>query len=115
MRGMKLLHLTTTGRKSGKPHIVEIYGFENKSKLVVIASYGGRHVHPEWFLNLRDEPEVKVKVGKELYRATAKIAGPKLRATLWAELSKLNSHYDDFQRKTKRQIPVVVLHPQEAG
>lgn len=108
------MYLTTTGRKSGKPHTVELYGFEHQGSLVVIASYGGRDQHPAWFLNLRNDPQVQVKVGKNVYPAAAKVAGPKLRATLWAQLSKLNSHYDEFQRKTRRQIPVVVLHAQEA-
>lgn len=109
------MYLTTTGRKSGKAHTVELYGFEHEGKMVVVASYGGRDQHPAWFLNLRSDPAVKVRVGKNAYTATARIAGPKLRAVLWAELAQLNSHYEDFQRKTQRQIPVVVLHPEEAA
>ncbi|UYN90636.1 MAG: nitroreductase family deazaflavin-dependent oxidoreductase [Anaerolineales bacterium] len=114
MRGMKIIHLTTVGRVTGKPHWVELYCFFHKDKPVIIASYGGKDEHPQWFLNLKANPAVHVKIGKDSYNATAKIAGPKLRATLWEELSQRNSHYEGFQRKTQRTIPMVVLHHEAA-
>lgn len=110
MKGMKLLHLTTTGRKSGKKHRVELYGFEHEGNMVVIGSYGGAALDPDWFMNLRDKPDVSVEVGKNTYVAKAKVASGELHKTLWAELGKLNDLYEGYQRKTKRQIPMAVLH-----
>jgi deazaflavin-dependent oxidoreductase (nitroreductase family) len=108
---MTLLHLTTTGRKSGQKHRVELYGFEHEGNMVVIGSYGGAPTDPDWFLNLRDVPEVQVEVGKDTYAAKAKVAGGELRKTLWAELGQRNDQYEAYQRKTKREIPMAVLHP----
>jgi len=114
MQGMKIIHLTTTGRVTGKPHWVELYCFFHEEKPVIIASYGGKDEHPQWFLNLKANSEVTVKIGKDTYPAQAKIAGPKLRAILWEQLRQLNSHYEGFQRKTTRTIPMVVLHKERA-
>ncbi|MBX3003553.1 MAG: nitroreductase family deazaflavin-dependent oxidoreductase [Anaerolineales bacterium] len=110
MQGMKVIHLTTTGRVTGKPQWVELYCFFHEEHAVVVASYGGKDQHPQWYLNLKANPAVTVKIGKNSYPATAKIAGPKLRAQLWQELNQLNSHYENFQRNTQRTIPMVVLH-----
>jgi deazaflavin-dependent oxidoreductase (nitroreductase family) len=113
MKGMTLLHLTTTGRKSGKKHRVELYGFRHDGDMVVIGSYGGQPNDPDWFTNLREVEDVTVEVGKQSYAAKAKVAGGELRKTLWAELGKLNDLYEGYQRKTEREIPMAVLHPVE--
>ena len=112
---MKIVHLTTHGRRTGKPHRVELYGFLHTDKIVVIASNGGKPRHPDWFLNLRANPGVTLQVGKRAYAATAKIAGSKLLAILWVELNKLNSLYEGFQRKTSRTIHMVVMQPKETN
>ena len=106
---MKLLHLTTTGRKTGRAHEVELYYFEHENQLVVTASAGGRPHHPEWFLNLSADPKISMKIGKQTYEATARKAGPTLRKKLWAKLIKLADMYAGYQKKTKRVIPMVLL------
>jgi deazaflavin-dependent oxidoreductase (nitroreductase family) len=113
MNGMTLLHLTTTGRKTGQQHRVELYGFEHEGNMVVIGSYGGAPTDPDWFTNLRSKPDVTVEVGKKTYAAKAEVASGAARTALWGELSKLNQQYEGYQRRTKREIPMAVLHPVE--
>lgn len=113
MKGMKLLHLTTTGSKTGNKHRVELYGFEHEGNMVVIGSYGGAPADPDWFINLRKNAEVTVEVGKDTYAAKAKVAGDDLHKTLWGELGKLNQQYQAYQDKTERQIPMAVLHTEK--
>jgi deazaflavin-dependent oxidoreductase (nitroreductase family) len=110
MKGMTLLHLTTIGRKTGQKHRVELYGFDYKGDMVVIGSYGGAPVDPDWFINLRAKPDVTVEVGKNTYPAKAVVANGDLRKELWSELGKLNQQYEGYQRKTKREIPMAILH-----
>lgn len=106
---MKLLHLITTGRKTGKPHERELYYFEHAGKFVVTASAGGRPRHPDWYLNLVADPRVFVRIGKKKYEATAKQVSPALRKKLWAELVRQAPMYEGYQKKTKRVIPMVLL------
>lgn len=111
---MRLLHLITTGRKSGKPHKRELYYFDHESAFVVTASAGGRPKHPDWYLNLRAKPQARVRIGKKEYEATAQQAGPALREKLWAELVRLTPMYDCYQKKTARVIPMILLTPKDA-
>lgn len=106
---MKLLHIITTGRKTGKPHESELYYFEHEGKFVITASAGGRPQHPDWYLNLRANPKVRVILGKKEIEATAEIAAPALRDRLWAELVRLAPMYAGYQKKTTRVIPMVLL------
>lgn len=110
---MKLIYLTTTGRKTGKPRRVELYAFEHEGQLVVTASKGGSDSHPAWFLNLRATPGVTVHLGQKKYPAVAKVASPALRKKLWAKLIKQSPHYAQMQKKTKRVVPMVLLQPQK--
>lgn len=106
---MKLLHLITSGRKTGKPHETELYYFDHEDKLVIIASAGGRPNHPDWYLNLRANPRVRVRMGKKEYEADAKQADSTMRKKLWADLIKMADIYDGYQKKTTRVIPMVLL------
>lgn len=83
---MKTLHITTTGRKSGKKRTTPLYYFEHEGKYVITASAGGKAKHPDWFLNLRAAPNVDVRVGKQSYSATARPAAAALRKKLWVKL-----------------------------
>ncbi len=107
--GTQALILTTTGRKTGeKREKALIYGVAGDSP-VIVASKGGAPTHPAWYLNLRDNPEVEVQVRGDRFPARARTAIGEERDELWAEMLKHWPKYDEYQTKTDREIPVVVL------
>jgi deazaflavin-dependent oxidoreductase (nitroreductase family) len=109
--GVPTLLLTTRGRSSGKlRRTALIYGRDGGSYLVV-ASKGGAPEHPNWYLNLVAEPQVEVQVGAEKLTARARIATPDEKPELWKRMASIWPDYDQYQTKTDREIPVVVLDP----
>jgi F420H(2)-dependent quinone reductase len=118
------LVLTTTGRRSGLPRSNGLTYCRDRGDLIVVASNGGSDRHPAWFLNLRDRPEVTVRVGRKVMRATAREADPEERAQLWPLVNRTNrgmsrllhrgvsGRYDVYQRHTTRLIPVVIITPE---
>lgn len=105
------LLLTTTGRKSGRRLVLPlIYGKTGKG-YAIIASKGGAPAHPSWYLNLSAHPEVDVQVGAEKFKARTRTATGSERAAIWKQMAELYPPYEDYQRRTKREIPVVVLEP----
>jgi len=107
--GTQTLLLTTTGRRSGEQRVQPlIYGTSGDDYLVV-ASKGGAPQHPAWYLNLEANPEVEVQVKGEKFKAHARTADPDEKARLWPIMTKEWPSYDDYQQKTDRDIPVVVL------
>ena len=110
--GMPVLALTTTGRKSGQPRTVMLTSpLQEGDKLVIVASKGGDDRNPEWYLNLRENPAVLVKLGNKTRQMTAHVAEGDERADLWKRLTADHKNYADYQTKTDREIPVVVLTP----
>jgi deazaflavin-dependent oxidoreductase (nitroreductase family) len=110
--GMPVLMLTTTGRKSGQKRTTMLTSpLQDGDKVVIIASYGGDHRHPAWFLNLRDNPDVEITMSGKTRKMRAHVAGGDERAELWPRVTKDHSNYADYQTKTDREIPVVVLEP----
>ncbi|MEN9936872.1 MAG: hypothetical protein RLZZ387_3451 [Chloroflexota bacterium] len=108
-RGVPTLILTTVGRRSGKPRrLALIYGKDGDS-YVVVASKGGHDAHPDWYLNLLDNPEVQVQVAADRFRANARTATPEERERLWPQLAAIWPDYNNYQQKTERQIPLVIL------
>ena len=107
------LLLTTTGRKSGEERVQPLIYGEHGDAVVVIASKGGAPSHPAWYLNLRAHPEVGVQVARRKFRARARDASGEERAALWKQLTGIYPPYDDYQARTEREIPVVVLDPIE--
>ena len=109
--GTQMLILTTIGRKSGQPRETMLnYGVDGE-RLVLIASFGGDDRHPQWYRNLQDHPEVTVQIGQEKRRMRAATATPEEKPRLWSLMTARYSGYDGYQRKTGRDIPVVVLSP----
>ncbi len=106
---LPVLVLTTKGRRSGKPRTVPLTYFEDGVNLVLVASYGGRPQHPDWFVNLEAEPDVEVKIGGERRRMTARRATPDERARLWPTVVAGYAGYAEYQAKTSREIPLVIL------
>ncbi len=111
--GMPVLELTTVGRRSGEPRSVLLTApLTDDGRLVIVASRGGDDRHPAWFLNLRDEPHVQVSVrGGPRTPMVARIASAEDRARMWPQIAEKYSNYAGYQKRTDREIPLVVLDP----
>jgi deazaflavin-dependent oxidoreductase (nitroreductase family) len=103
------LLLTTTGRKSGRILTVPLIFGRSGSDYVVVASKGGAPAHPAWYLNLQANSDVRVQVKGDRFAARAHSADAAERTTLWALMIGVFSPYADYQTRTDRQIPVVML------
>jgi deazaflavin-dependent oxidoreductase (nitroreductase family) len=107
--GSSVLLLTTTGRRSGNesttPLIYDVYGDD----VVVVASKGGAPRDPGWYRNVRVHPEVGVQIKGDRFRARARTARGDERERLWRQMNRVWPHYDEYQERTDREIPVVVL------
>jgi len=109
--GVPTLLLITRGRKSGKlRRTALIYGRDEHS-YVVVASIGGAPKHPSWYLNLEADPQVRIQVGPEEMTGQARIPTGSERERLWQQMAEIWPQYDQYQKKTRREIPVVVLDP----
>lgn len=115
--GMPSLELTTIGRKSKRPHSVMLTApLIDGDTIVVVASRGGDPVHPAWYLNLRDNPQVEVSVrGGPRQRMTARTATAEERAELWPKVTAQYHGYAAYQRRTTREIPLVLLTPTDSS
>lgn len=109
--GLDMLLLTTTGRRSGQPRTLPLACFRHGPDLVVVASNNGQDHHPAWWLNLRERPEAEVQLGTRSWRVRGELAGPGERATLWPWLLQQNPMYATYEKRTTREIPVVLLRP----
>jgi len=113
-RGVPTLLLTTRGRKSGLlRRSALIYGTDGDD-YVIVASKGGHSHHPLWFTNLRAHPAVRVQVGPDEFDAVAHVAEGPERARLWELMVEIWPDYENYKKKTDREIPVVVLRPRSA-
>ena len=115
--GSTVLLLTTTGRRSGEPRTTPLIYAQDGDRYVIVASKGGAPEHPGWYRNLQRTPDVELQVGNEVFSALARTASGEERERLWRLANEVWSHYDEYARKTEREIPVVVLErikPQEA-
>ena len=109
MNGSPCLLLDYLGRKSGQwLRTVLIYGRDGDDYLVV-ASKGGAPEHPLWYLSLRDNPDVHVRVDHERFAARAEVLSAQDKARVWPHLLDVYAPYEDYQKKTDREIPVVRL------
>jgi deazaflavin-dependent oxidoreductase (nitroreductase family) len=105
------LLLTTVGRRSGQPVTLPLIYGRDGDRYVVVASKAGAPDHPAWYLNLTARDQVEVQVGDRRLRAVARTAHGEERQRLWARMADIYPPYDDYQKQTRRQIPVVVLEP----
>ncbi|WP_328472059.1 nitroreductase family deazaflavin-dependent oxidoreductase [Streptomyces sp. NBC_00448] len=109
MNGSPCLLIDYLGRRSGVWHrTVLIYGRDGEDYLIV-ASKGGADEHPVWFLSVRDNPEVHLRVGTERFAARAEVLSPQEKARVWPHLVEVYPPYEEYQEKTERDIPVVRL------
>ena len=106
-----MLLLDHVGRKSGR-HMTSplIYG-EDGDDLILVASFGGAPRDPFWWPNLKASPETTVNVYGDVRRVRARQATPEEKTRIWPKMVEIYAPYEDYQRKTERDIPVVILEP----
>jgi deazaflavin-dependent oxidoreductase (nitroreductase family) len=107
----QMLLLDHVGAKSGVQRTAPLVYAEDGEDLILIASKGGYPKNPAWYYNLRANPDTTVQVGRETRSVHARDARPEERDRLWNKAVEVYSGYEDYQRRTERQIPVIVLEP----
>jgi deazaflavin-dependent oxidoreductase (nitroreductase family) len=111
--GMPVLELTTVGRRTGRPRSVLLTSpIRDGPAIVVVASRVGDDRHPDWLLNLQVQPRVEVALGNDPRRPmVARVAEGAERERLWTQITAFHPRYAAYQRRTSREIPVVLLSP----
>jgi deazaflavin-dependent oxidoreductase (nitroreductase family) len=109
--GFEVLLLTTTGRRTGEPRNVALQSVEHGPGWAVIASYAGENRDPAWRLNLLASPMAEVRVRSVVTHVRARDAAGAERDELWARFVAVDDAYDEYQRRTNRVLPVIVLEP----
>jgi deazaflavin-dependent oxidoreductase (nitroreductase family) len=104
-----MLLLTTTGRRSGRPHTVPLLYLSDGTDVMVVASWGGRDYPPDWYLNLLAEPMVSVQVDGSRIEAQAQVLEPPDRTDWWQRFVTAYEGYRAYQTRTDRVIPIVRL------
>lgn len=111
--GKPLLLLHTTGAKSGEERVNPVAYTKDGDKLVVIASKGGAPSHPDWYHNIVAHPHVTVEVGTEKIEATASVVQEPERRRLYDKMIQVMPGFAEYEKKTTRSIPVIVLTPRK--
>jgi len=109
--GAPMLLLHSTGARSGAERVNPVVYQRDGDRLVVFASKGGADTNPAWLHNLRANPEATIEVGTATADVRARVAEGAERERLWTRQKELMPGFADYERKTSRQIPVVVLEP----
>ena len=110
--GMPVVILTTTGRKSGKQRETMLTSpVHDDNRVVLVASYGGDDRHPAWFLNLRDNPDVELEMRGKKRPMRARVASADEKNALWPDVIAAYKGYAQYQTRTDRDIPLVILEP----
>jgi deazaflavin-dependent oxidoreductase (nitroreductase family) len=112
-QGTTVLILTTSGRRSGEPRSTPLIYQRSGEDYVVVASKGGADEPPAWYLNLEANPAVEVQVRGDRFAARARTADAREKPALWRTMTAAWPPYDEYQEKTSREIPVVVLERAE--
>lgn len=108
-QGTTALILTTTGRRSGEPRRTPLIYQRDGDAVLIVASRGGAPEPPQWYLNLSADPEVGVQIADDRFTARARTANDDERARWWSLMTAAWPAYDEYQTKTDRPIPIVVL------
>ena len=111
LRGAPVLLLTSTGRRSGKRRTTPLLYLRDGERLVVVASKGGFSTHPLWYGNVEADPRVEIEVGGSRRAMLARRASDAEKQALWPKLVAMYRDFDDYQARTDRDIPVVILSP----
>jgi deazaflavin-dependent oxidoreductase (nitroreductase family) len=112
--GAPILLLTTRGRTSGEPRTIAIIFTKYRDSYVIMGSRGGSPTHPQWYQNILADPNVELQVKAEKFAAVARTAASPERELIWKEALKTWPRYDEYQSRTTRQIPVVVIERKPA-
>jgi deazaflavin-dependent oxidoreductase (nitroreductase family) len=110
-RGAPVCLVTTTGKRSGRPRTVALLYLADGDDVVLVASKGGMSHSPAWYHNMRARPDVEVQIGPATRRMRARRASREEKAALWPRLVAMYRDYDDYQARTPRDIPVMILSP----
>lgn len=108
-QGTTVLLLTTTGRKSGEQRTTPLIYQQHGDDVLIVASKGGDDSPPLWFLNLQQDPDVGVQIKDDKYAARARVATAEEKPEMWRTMTATWPQYDEYQQKTDREIPIVVL------
>jgi F420H(2)-dependent quinone reductase len=114
MGPLSILLLTTTGGKTGKQRTKPLPYLREGNSYAVIAANAGMKNHPAWYFNLQHNPKVQIQVHDQLLTAKATTAKGEQRQRLWQQLLVVAPNYADYEKKTTREIPVVILTPDAA-
>jgi F420H(2)-dependent quinone reductase len=106
-----VLLLITTGRKTGKPRTTPLFYLKDGNNLILFASNGGSATHTTWWLNLQANPQAEVELGRKKLPVTARQADAEESKRLWPLLVAMYAGYAEYQKKTTREIPLVILSP----
>jgi deazaflavin-dependent oxidoreductase (nitroreductase family) len=107
--GANLLLLHTRGAKSGLERVNPMMYYVDGNRYVVIASKGGADTHPDWYHNLRANPELTVEIGTEQFPVTATVPSEPERTKLYEKMESISAGFTEYKHKTSRVIPVVTL------
>ncbi len=107
--GVPTLLLTTTGRRTGTSRTTPLIYGRDGDRYLVVASRGGAPRHPQWYENLTVDPNVQVQVLGDRFAARARTASPEEKPALWRLMAGIWPAYDEYQARTRRDIPVVIL------
>ncbi len=113
--GPPMLLLDHVGARSGTKRTTPLVYLEDGKDLVIVASKGGSSRHPAWFHNLRSNSQTTVQVGSRRIQVTARVATAKERSRLWPRVVALYRGYELYQRRTSREIPLIILEPRITG
>jgi deazaflavin-dependent oxidoreductase (nitroreductase family) len=111
---VQMLLLDHVGAKSGKKRTIPLLYTRDGDDVVIVASKGGYPKHPAWYHNLRANPDTTIQVGSERRRVHARVAEPAERARLWPKVVDTYGGYADYQRRTEREIPLIILERRAA-
>jgi deazaflavin-dependent oxidoreductase (nitroreductase family) len=111
LQGKPVVVVTLRGRRTGKVRKAPVMRVEHDGTYAAIASKGGSPAHPEWYRNLLADPEVTVQDGPDVHEMRAREVEGDEKATWWARAVEAWPAYDDYQARTERPIPVVLLEP----
>lgn len=109
--GATAVLVTTKGRKSGEKRTIAIIGKQVGDNFVIIASKGGSPTHPLWYLNILDDPNVEIQYLADRWEGVARTVESPEREAMWAEACTQWPAFNDYQARTTRKIPVVVIEP----
>jgi deazaflavin-dependent oxidoreductase (nitroreductase family) len=107
--GVPILLLTTTGRKSGKRFTTPLIYGQDGDRYLIVGSRGGADHHPQWYHNLVAKPDIEVQVLGDKFKARARAADAQEKPGLWKTMTRVWPNYDEYQTRTKREIPLVII------